>query len=66
MQQCLVKVCLGIAAGTGAIVALVVTYRKQRDAEDRREADALHAALNDLGSEDLFTRLAGVYALRPR
>jgi hypothetical protein len=60
----LVKTCLGIAASLAATVALVVAYRKQRDAEDRRESDTLNAALDALGSENLFTRVAGLYALR--
>lgn len=59
-----------VAGGVGAVVALVVSYRKQHQSEaaERREDTRLfneryHQAAEQLGSEKAAVRLAGVYAL---
>ncbi|HEY1179689.1 MAG TPA: hypothetical protein VGF17_26330 [Phytomonospora sp.] len=59
-----------VAGGVGAVVALVVSYRKQHQSEaaERREDTRLfneryHQAAEQLGSERAAVRLAGVYAL---
>ncbi|MEK8141710.1 pentapeptide repeat-containing protein [Streptomyces sp. M10(2022)] len=66
----LVKLSLGVVAGTGALVALVVAYRRQRvdEAGAHREATKLHAerfsqAVDKLGSDSPAVRLGGVHAL---
>jgi hypothetical protein len=60
----IVQVGLGVAAGVGAAVALLVAYRKQRDNEAVRESDQFRGALAHIGSTDVYTRLSGVYTLR--
>jgi uncharacterized protein YjbI with pentapeptide repeats len=66
----LVKLSFGVVAGAGALVALVVAYRRQRVDEDGalREATRLHterftAAVSQLGDESAAVRLGGVHAL---
>ncbi|MDV9168571.1 pentapeptide repeat-containing protein [Streptomyces sp. W16] len=66
----LVKLAFGVVAGAGALVALVVAYRRQRVDEDGalREATRLHterftAAVSQLGEESAAVRLGGVHAL---
>jgi hypothetical protein len=41
----------GVAAGLGALVALVVSYRKQRDAEEGKFAAQFAAAAAQLGDD---------------
>ncbi|MFJ6919194.1 pentapeptide repeat-containing protein [Streptomyces sp. NPDC101133] len=66
----LVKLSFGVVAGAGALVALVVAYRRQRvdEAGAHREATRLHTerfsqAVDKLGSESPAVRLGGVHAL---
>lgn len=66
----LVKLAFGVVAGAGALVALVVAYRRQRVDEDgaRREATRLHTerfttAVSQLGDDSAAVRLGGVHAL---
>ncbi|MFJ6661584.1 pentapeptide repeat-containing protein [Streptomyces sp. NPDC091377] len=66
----LVKISFGVVAGAGALVALVVAYRRQRvdEAGAHREATRLHAerfsqAVDNLGSDSPAVRLGGVHAL---
>ncbi|MFJ5994132.1 pentapeptide repeat-containing protein [Streptomyces sp. NPDC092370] len=66
----LVKLSFGVVAGAGALVALVVAYRRQRVDEDGalRESTRLHterftAAVSQLGDESAAVRLGGVHAL---
>lgn len=66
----LVKLSFGVVAGAGALVALVVAYRRQRVDEDTslRDATRLHTerfttAVSQLGSESAAVRLGGVHAL---
>lgn len=66
----LVKLAFGVVAGAGALVALVVAYRRQRIDEDGalREATRLHTerfttAVSQLGAEFVAVRLGGVHAL---
>ncbi|MGW7513899.1 pentapeptide repeat-containing protein [Streptomyces massasporeus] len=66
----LVKLSFGVVAGAGALVALVVTYRRQRVDEvgAHREATRLHTerfsqAVDKLGSDSPAVRLGGVHAL---
>lgn len=66
----LVKLSFGVVAGAGALVALVVAYRRQRADEDGalREATRLHTerfttAVSQLGEESAAVRLGGVHAL---
>ncbi|MFE3121373.1 pentapeptide repeat-containing protein [Streptomyces niveus] len=66
----LVKLSLGVVAGSGALVALVVAYRRQRvdEAGAHREATRLHTerftqAVEQLGSDSPAVRLGGVHAL---
>ncbi|MFF2778590.1 pentapeptide repeat-containing protein [Streptomyces sp. NPDC058052] len=66
----LMKLSFGVVAGAGALVALVVAYRRQRVDEvgARREATRLHTerfsqAVDKLGSESPAVRLGGVHAL---
>ncbi|MEV5979695.1 pentapeptide repeat-containing protein [Streptomyces sp. NPDC052114] len=66
----LVKLSFGVVAGAGALVALVVAYRRQRVDEDGalREATRLHTerfttAVSQLGEESAAVRLGGVHAL---
>ncbi|MET8454269.1 pentapeptide repeat-containing protein [Streptomyces sp. NPDC005209] len=66
----LVKLSFGVVAGAGALVALVVAYRRQRVDEDGalREATRLHTerfttAVTQLGDTSAAVRLGGVHAL---
>ncbi|MFC6064397.1 pentapeptide repeat-containing protein [Streptomyces ochraceiscleroticus] len=66
----LVKLSFGVVAGAGALVALIVAYRRQRVDEDGalRETTRLHterftAAVAQLGQESAAVRLGGVHAL---
>ena len=66
----LVKLAFGVVAGAGALVALVVAYRRQRVDEDGalREATRLHTerfttAVSQLGEDSAAVRLGGVHAL---
>ncbi|MCY1649317.1 pentapeptide repeat-containing protein [Streptomyces sp. NPDC048212] len=66
----LVKLSFGVVAGSGALVALVVAYRRQRvdEAGAHREATRLHTerfsqAVDKLGSDSPAIRLGGVHAL---
>ena len=57
------KVSLTIVAGVGGVVALVIAYRRQRDAEQGRFVERFGAAAAQLGSIDVAVRIAGVYAM---
>lgn len=66
----LVKLSFGVVAGAGALVALVVAYRRQRVDEDGalRDATRLHTerfttAVSQLGEQSGAVRLGGVHAL---
>jgi hypothetical protein len=66
----LVKLAFGVVAGAGALVALVVAYRRQRVDEDGalRDVTRLHTerfttAVSQLGDESAAVRLGGVHAL---
>ncbi|MER5918368.1 hypothetical protein ABT124_51220 [Streptomyces sp. NPDC001982] len=66
----LVKLSFGVVAGSGALVALVVAYRRQQVDEDGAERDRtrLHterftAAVTQLGDDSHAVRLGGVHAL---
>ncbi|MFI0983647.1 pentapeptide repeat-containing protein [Streptomyces sp. NPDC021093] len=66
----LVKLSFGVVAGAGALVALVVAYRRQRvdEAGAHRESTRLHTerfsqAVDKLGSDSPAVRLGGVHAL---
>ncbi|WP_344458482.1 pentapeptide repeat-containing protein [Actinocorallia aurantiaca] len=66
----LVKLAFGVAAGAGALVALVVAYRRQRvdEAAALREATRLHTerfstAVGQLGETSPAVQLGGVHAL---
>ncbi|MFD8307827.1 pentapeptide repeat-containing protein [Streptomyces sp. NPDC059690] len=66
----LVKLSFGVVAGAGALVALVVAYRRQRIDEDGalREVTRLHTerfttAVAQLGEESPAVRLGGVHSL---
>ncbi|MFF3208379.1 pentapeptide repeat-containing protein [Streptomyces sp. NPDC002962] len=66
----LVKLAFGVVAGAGALVALVVAYRRQRVDEDGalRDATRLHTerfttAVSQLGDASEAVRLGGVHAL---
>lgn len=66
----LVKLSFGVVAGAGALVALVVAYRRQRLDEDGalRDDTRLHSerfttAVSQLGDEAVAVRLGGVHAL---
>lgn len=52
-----------VAAGAGAAIALVVAYRKQRDAEEGKFAQAFADAAAQLGNDSAAVRMAGAYAL---
>ncbi|MFF3277425.1 pentapeptide repeat-containing protein [Streptomyces chrestomyceticus] len=66
----LAKLSFGVVAGAGALVALVVAYRRQRvdEAGAHREDTRLHTerfsqAVDKLGSDSPAVRLGGVHAL---
>jgi hypothetical protein len=52
-----------VAGGVGAVVALVVAYRRQRDVEQGRFVERFGAAAAQLGDHDVAVRIAGVYAM---
>jgi hypothetical protein len=57
------KAALAGVAGIGGAVALVVAYRRQRDAEQSRFVERFGAAAAQLGDQDVVVRIAGVYAM---
>lgn len=57
------KLSLTVAGGVGAVVALVVAYRRQRDVEQGRFVERFGAAAAQLGDHDVAVRIAGVYAM---
>jgi hypothetical protein len=57
------KTALAGVAGIGGAVALVVAYRRQRDAEHGRFVERFGAAAAQLGDQDVAVRIAGVYAM---
>ncbi|WP_369192446.1 pentapeptide repeat-containing protein [Streptomyces sp. R08] len=66
----LVKLSFGVVAGAGALVALIVAYRRQRVDEDGalRDATRLHTerfttAVSQLGDDAPAVQLGGVHAL---
>ncbi|RSS15425.1 pentapeptide repeat-containing protein [Streptomyces sp. WAC05458] len=66
----MVKLSFGVVAGAGALVALVVAYRRQRvdEAGAYREATRLHTerfskAVEQLGADSPAVQLGGVHAL---
>ncbi|WP_186782458.1 pentapeptide repeat-containing protein [Streptomyces sp. CBG9] len=66
----LLKLSFGVVAGLGALVALVVAYRRQRldEAGAHRDVTRLHTerfttAVNQLGDASAAVRLGGVHAL---
>ncbi|MGA5032330.1 pentapeptide repeat-containing protein [Streptomyces cellulosae] len=66
----LVKLAFGVVAGAGALVALIVAYRRQRIDEDGalREHTRLHTerfttAVTQLGDDSAAVKLGGVHAL---
>lgn len=59
----LTKVALSVTAGVGGAVALVVTYRRQRDVEQGRFIERFGAAARQLGDNDVAVRIAGAYAM---
>lgn len=65
-----VKIVLAVVGGIGGVVALVVSYRKQRlgeAAEEREDAQLFNETFNQaaeqLGSAEAPVRLAGMYTL---
>ncbi len=52
-----------VATGVGAIIALVVSYRKQRATENNQFGTDFAAAAEQLGSDAPAVRIAGAYAL---
>lgn len=59
----LTKLALTVVGGAGAIVALTVAYRRQKDLEDGRFTERFGAAAAQLGADTPAERLAGVYAM---
>ena len=61
----LVKLALAIAAGLAGVQALVVAYRRQRDAEadDSRFVSRFESAARQLGDSEPAVRIAGVQAM---
>jgi uncharacterized protein YjbI with pentapeptide repeats len=64
------KIALGLAAGSGAVVALVLNYRRHRieESQSHRDdqrlfTDRFQMATEQLGHERAAVRLAGVHAL---
>ncbi|MBY8861219.1 pentapeptide repeat-containing protein [Nocardia sp. CA2R105] len=57
------KLAITVAGGIGAVVALVVAYRRQRDVEQGRFVERFGAAAAQLGASQVAVRIAGVYAL---
>ncbi|WP_329414761.1 pentapeptide repeat-containing protein [Nocardia vinacea] len=59
----LTKLALTVAGGIGAVVALTVAYRRQRDVEQGRFVERFGAAAKQLGDPAVAVRIAGVYAM---
>lgn len=57
------KLAFAAVAGIGGVVALVVSYRRQRDIEQGRFVERFGAAAAQLGASDVAVRIAGVYAM---
>ncbi|MEV0033547.1 pentapeptide repeat-containing protein [Nocardia sp. NPDC050793] len=57
------RMALTVVAGVGGVVALVITYRRQRDLEQSRFVERFGAAAAQLGATDVAVRMAGVYAM---
>ena len=53
---------LTVVGGAGALVALTVAYRRQKDLEDGRFTERFGAAAAQLAAPTPAERLAGVYA----
>src|SRR5690625_3574623 len=53
----------GVVTLSAAIVGLVVSYRKQRDAEDSKNNTEFANAATQLGANSASLRIAGVYAM---
>ncbi|HEU4423148.1 MAG TPA: hypothetical protein VFR67_11500 [Pilimelia sp.] len=65
-----VKIALAVVGGIGAVVALVVAYRRQRFAEREHEredtrlfTERFSRASEQIGSDKAAVRLAGIYAM---
>lgn len=54
---------LAVIGGVGGVVALVVAYRKQYQAESQDQRQELVQAITLLGGEQASTRIAGIYTL---
>lgn len=52
-----------LALAVSTMIALVITYRRQRDQEQSRFLDRFGAAAAQLGATDVAVRMAGVYAM---
>lgn len=59
----LLKLTFAVTAGVGAVVALVVAYRKQQGAEVQLFTERFTRAAEQLGHGGAAVRLAGVYAM---
>lgn len=66
----LAKLVLAVTGGVGAVVALVIAYRKQQlgEAAEKREdtkllAERFSKSAEQIGSDKAATRLAGIYSL---
>jgi hypothetical protein len=57
------KLALTVVGGAGALVALTVAYRRQKDLEDGRFTERFGAAAAQLAAPTPAERLAGVYAM---
>lgn len=53
----------GVVTLSAAVVGLVISYRKQRDAEDSKVSTEFANAAAQLGGESASVRIAGVYAM---
>jgi len=56
-------VALGVATATGAVVLLVVNYRKQNLAETKQFVERFGAATSQMGDHSPTVRLGGAYAM---
>ncbi|MGW0357164.1 pentapeptide repeat-containing protein [Nocardia nova] len=57
------KLAFTVVGGVGAVVGLVIAYRRQRDLEQGRFVERFGAAAAQLGASDVAVRIAGVYAM---
>lgn len=57
------KAAAAVVTASGAVVALTVSYRKQRDAEEGRFATLFAEAAGQLGNSSPAVRIAGFYAI---